>query len=205
MSRREFKPKDYLPVKKWVGGECERRSQKPDDKEAFCRAYDDLADFLGNYDGDDRRLCVCLTPSGHDMHVPVTYWRRPVPERRRAANGEIACEGAWGNGWKGQLLILAELRLDGSRYDQVDGGQVTKPETARMQVGAPPQWDWERGISAVWAAFYSGEEDPPKGRGAQAAIVRLLQKKMQRADGETPSDTETKKRAAMIVKHLQTE
>lgn len=68
------------------------------------------------------------------------------------------------------------------------------------KAGRKAIYNWEVGVSRVWARIY---QEGGESRLSVAAVVNLLKDEMQDQDGGHPGDTECKKRARMILEHLE--
>ena len=74
----------------------------------------------------------------------------------------------------------------------------TTAPSQRITAGRPQKWDWE-GALAHLAAIANTPDGLPSGHGAQSAIAKKMGEWFAAKDGDSPADSELRKRAAMIM------
>lgn len=84
MKSKPFCPVGYEPVNDWIYKEAGRRGHSVDrhkmPNDVYCDTFDDLANYLGNYDSDEAGLAVCNV-NGRIKPVPVEKWRQEAARR----------------------------------------------------------------------------------------------------------------------------
>lgn len=190
-----YVPVGYVEYADWIKEECRRRgfdATDPAHNNEYSRAYDDLANFLGQNDTGERKLALCVEDSGAELSVPVMYWRQPPRERARAISGVINAANGWGSRIRGRWFLRADLRLD-MTFDDAPAKVAQAAEPPKSKGGRLADYDWPSGVNAAWAAIYCRELVPR----SQAEVMRFLQHHLSDSEGG-PKDTQAKKYAKMI-------
>ena len=82
-------------------------------------------------------------------------------------------------------------------------GQVAGVLRTDTRLGRPPKWDWEAALAHV-AAIANLPDGLGDGPGTQARIERMIADHLT-TDGETPSETEVRKRAVKVMSAVNVE
>jgi len=116
MKPKPFCPAGYEPVNDWIHKETGRRGfsferrAMPDD--VYCDIFDDLANHLGNHDGEDGVPAVCNV-NGKIKPVPVEKWRQdPAKRLAEISTGYIEFyHGLMIPTTPAKVFVRADLRL----------------------------------------------------------------------------------------------
>ena len=118
-----------------------------------------------------------------------TFSRYHRESTHRIVLGDLCCSLA-------QVELLAP---QASPPAPIPPSQSSEP--GRGGPGRRPKWDWEGALAAVTAVANS-VDGLPMGLGAQAEVERLLAEHFTSQSGESPAESELRKRASRIMQAL---
>lgn len=111
---------------------------------------------------------------------------------------------------RGVPLHPAMLKVAGEGFDAVRQRLVRYLDSHRSSFaepknkgGRPPIWDWDGAMTHI-IAIANMPDGLPSGRGAQASIEGSLHDWFIQTAGNSPSESEIRKRASAIMKRLKT-
>jgi hypothetical protein len=176
----DFVPAGYDTLHAWIDGEVRRRGFDPKAKPTkFWEAFDDLANYLGNHDSDERELAIIITDGGHSHWVPLHVWRQPKQKRDLLAKSSRA---HWASDVfvhrDGKVYIRANLRLKAGAIEG-DAARVEQEQSFALSPRVSEKPDLEQEATVVLRHMLAGlrpGDAPPK----RAELQKLV---MDKVDG----------------------
>ena len=97
-------------------------------------------------------------------------------------------------------LNVISVRFDALRQRSVRNLENHRPSFGdpRNKGGRPPKWDWEGALIHI-AAVANKPDGLSSGRGAQAKIAEMIRDWFIQTTGDSPADSEIRKRAKLVI------